>query len=179
MIIDEFILQQAAIKKHPSASAQDIDSLRNWHFNHQYRAIDVAEQSYLSHTRDLFSVVPKDKTPLRRLLERWSTFRKHWLWREEKSPELPLYDRDNVSYTSDKKINAFITVLILMVGTAMLIAPMWTLEFLTSPLAKLGTITAFIIVFLGMISYASVAKPFEVLAATAAWVFCDEETNES
>lgn len=171
--IDEFVLQQAQTKKHAAASAQDIDSLRNWHFNHQHRAIDADEQLYLSHTRDLFSVVPKYKTPLRRLLEKWTTFRKHWLWKEEKPPALPLYDRDGVNYThinytSDKKINAFTTFLILAVGTAMLIAPMWTLEFLTSPLAKLGTITAFIIVFLGMISYATVAKPFEVLAATAA-----------
>jgi hypothetical protein len=39
---------------------------------------------------------------------------------------------------------------------------------LTETAHKLGTITAFIVVFLGMISYASVAKPFEVLAATAA-----------
>jgi len=32
----------------------------------------------------------------------------------------------------------------------------------------LGTITAFIMLFLTIISYATVAKPFETLAATAA-----------
>ncbi|KUJ07663.1 uncharacterized protein LY89DRAFT_601279 [Mollisia scopiformis] len=94
-LADEFVLQQAEIKKHPTASPRDINSLQNWHFNHQYRAIDGAEQAYLSHTRDLYSVVPKEKTPLRRLLERSATFRIHWLWKEEKPPELPLFERDN------------------------------------------------------------------------------------
>ncbi len=165
---DEFVLQQAEIKKHPTASAQDINSLQNWHWNHQNRAIDAAEHDYLNHTDDLFSVVPKYKTPLRRLLEKSASFRIHWLWKEEKAPELPLYDKDVVNYISDNKIDSFITILIIAVGMAMLIAPMWVLEFLTNPLAKLGTITAFIVVFLGMISYATVAKPFEVLGATAA-----------
>lgn len=158
------MLQQTQIKKHPTASAQDIRSLQNWHYNHQYRAIDTAEQAYLSHTRDLFSVIPKDRTPLRRLLEKSASFRIHWLWREEKPPDLLLYDRDEVKYTSDKKINAFTTVLILTVGVAMIVAPMWILEYQKTAATKLGTITAFVVAFLGMISYASVAKPFEVLA---------------
>lgn len=51
---------------------------------------------------------------------------------------------------------------------AMLIGPMWVLEYLSKPVAKLGTITAFVVVFLGCVSYATVVKPFEVLAATAA-----------
>ncbi|CZR67627.1 uncharacterized protein PAC_17526 [Phialocephala subalpina] len=166
---NEFVLQQAEIKKHPTASSQDVQSLQIWHWNHQNRAIDPSEASYLSHPLDLFSVVPKEKTPLRRLLERWKTFRIHWLWKEEKAPELPLYDKENVNYISDKKIDTFITVLIIVVGMAMLIAPMWVLEYLSKPVAKLGTITAFVVVFLGCVSYASVAKPFEVLAATAAY----------
>ncbi|KAF8851018.1 hypothetical protein BDZ45DRAFT_661102 [Acephala macrosclerotiorum] len=166
---NEFVLQQAEIKKHPTASSQDVKSLQIWHWNHQNRAIDKPEHEYLNHSRDLFSVVPKEKTPLRRLLERWKTFRSHWFWKEEKAPELPLYDKENVNYISDKKIDTFITVLIIVVGMAMLIAPMWVLEYLTKPVAKLGTITAFVVVFMGCVSYASVAKPFEVLAATAAY----------
>lgn len=186
--IDEFVLQQAEIKKHPTASSQDVKSLQIWHWNHQNRAIDKAEHAYLNHSRDLFSVVPKVKTPLRRLLERWKTFRSHWVWKEKKAPVLPLYDKENVNYISDKKIDTFITVLIIVVGKlqmmdgrwmgcnadfrlsgmAMLIAPMWVLEYLTKPVAKLGTITAFVVVFLGCFSYATVVKPFEVLAATAA-----------
>jgi hypothetical protein len=73
-----------------------------------------------------------------------------------------------VTYISDKRVDTFAYVVIVGVGMAMLIAPMWVLEFLDSQLVKLATITTFIIAFLAMISGASSAKPFEVLAATAA-----------
>jgi hypothetical protein len=112
--------------------------------------------------------VPREKAPLRYLLEKSRKFRIHWFWNDKNAPELPIYDQGVVNYTSDKRIDSFITVLIVGVGMCMLIAPMWILEFLTTPLSKLGTITAFIVVFLGMINYASTAKPFEILAATAA-----------
>lgn len=73
-----------------------------------------------------------------------------------------------ITYISDKRIDRFITVVIVVVGMMMLIAPMWILQSLADQTQKLGTITAFIVVFLGLISYTSVAKPFEALAATAA-----------
>ena len=92
----------------------------------------------------------------------------HSFWRDEKSPELPVYDQDLVTYFSDKKVDRFITIVIVGIGTVMLIAPLWNLQALTTPILKLGTITAFIMLFLTIISYATVAKPFETLAATAA-----------
>ena len=45
---------------------------------------------------------------------------------------------------------------------------MWILQALDKNNHKLGVITAFVVVFLGLVSYATVAKPFETLAATAA-----------
>lgn len=51
----------------------------------------------------------------------------------------------------------------------MLISPIWILHALGGKaVQKLGTITAFIFAFLCMVSYASVAKPFEALGAIAA-----------
>lgn len=52
----------------------------------------------------------------------------------------------------------------------MLIAPMWILEFLGSGKVKLGVITGFIVVFLGLFSGMTDAKPFETLTATAGLV---------
>ncbi len=85
-----------------------------------------------------------------------------------KATTLPVYDAQMVTYSSDKRIDTFINVVIITVGMVMLIAPMWILNFLDGGTKKLGTITAFIVGFLGMISYSSSAKPFEALAATAA-----------
>ena len=62
----------------------------------------------------------------------------------------------------------FMTVLIVGIGTVMLLVPMWILQALDKNNHKLGVITAFVVVFLGLVSYATVAKPFETLAATAA-----------
>jgi hypothetical protein len=101
--------------------------LEHWHWNHEHRAISVAEQSYLSdkHKRDLFSVVSKDKTPLRSLLERSHRFRIHSFWKDNKAPPLPTYEQDTIAYISDKRIDKFVTVVIVGVGLGMLIAPMW------------------------------------------------------
>jgi accessory gene regulator protein AgrB len=73
-----------------------------------------------------------------------------------------------VKLSSGKRIDRFITVIIMSIGLTMLIAPMWILQALDDPRKKLAVITAFIVVFLGMVSYATVAKLPEILAATAA-----------
>jgi hypothetical protein len=168
LLLDTFILQQAELKKYPQPSTQDIISLENWHWNHNNCAIAEEEKAYLSQKHDLFSLVPRVKTPLRRLLDRSRKFKLHRFWHSKDKPELPFYDDKVVTYTSDKRIDRFITVIIITVGMAMLIAPIWILQALKQPIPKLGTITAFIVLFLGMLSYATVAKPFETLAATAA-----------
>jgi len=158
------------LRKYPVAPQHDIQSLLNWHTNHNSCAIADEEREYLSRKHDLISLVPKVKTPLRRLLEKSSNFKLHWFWKDKDGPELPLYDRNEVRFFSDKKIDAFITVIITALGTVMLIVPLWVLPNLQGLNAKLGIITAFVVVFLGFVAYTTVAKPFESLAAAAAYV---------
>lgn len=174
------MLQQAELKKFPQAARPDLKSVRNWHFNHGGKdledgevdltccAISPEEQEYLNHPQDLFSVVPREKAPLRRLLDRSRKFRIASFWKSKDAPGLPIYDQDVITYTSDKRIDRFVTVLIVGSGTMMLLVPMWILQALDKSNHKLGVITAFVVVFLGLVSYATVAKPFETLAATAA-----------
>lgn len=64
------------------------------------------------------------------------------------------------------------SVVIMSIGTLMLIAPLWILQALQSLSSKPEVITAFIVLFLGMILWVTVAKPVETLAAAAAYVFC-------
>lgn len=49
----------------------------------------------------------------------------------------------------------------------MLIVSLWVLEIVHRPYSKLGIISGFIVLFLGMTSFATAARPFETLAATA------------
>ena len=122
----------------------------------------------MHHSQDLFSVVPREKAPVRRLLDRSRKFRIASFWRSKDAPGLPIYDQDVITDSSDKRIDRFVTVLIVGIGTVMLLVPMWILQALDKNNHKLGVITAFVVVFLGLVSYATVAKPFETLAATAA-----------
>lgn len=166
---DEFMLQRAKMQMYPEAPLQNIQNIVTWHNNHQNRAISEEEQSYLYRPLDLFSLVPKEKSPLRRLLERSPRFRIHHFWRHKRQPELPVYDKDVITYISDKRIEKFATAIIVIVGLVMIITPMWILQALGGrTVHKLGTITAFIVGFLGIVSYATAAKPFETLGATAA-----------
>lgn len=167
-LLDAFMLQQSSLQKAPPTCPQDIKNLRNWHYNHSELAISAAETAYLNHDLDLYSVVPKEKTPLRRLLDRSRKFRIHSLWKSAKAPKLPVYDQDVITYTDDKRVDRFVTIVIVGVGTVMLLMPMWILQALHSNNLKLVVITIFVVVFLGLVGYATVAKPFETLAATAA-----------
>jgi hypothetical protein len=165
---DAFMLQQVELRKFPRPSDHDVENISNWHWNHGNCAVDEEEQKYLTHVHDLYSLVPRIKTPLRHLVDKSRSFKMHWLWRQQKVPELPLYDRDHVFYGSDRNIDRLMTIIVITIGTVMLIVPMWILPNLKGANAKLGTITAFMLLFLGLVSYTTVAKPFETLAATAA-----------
>ncbi|PMD29656.1 hypothetical protein L207DRAFT_593226 [Hyaloscypha variabilis F] len=165
-----FLLQQGELsRQYPTAPPHAIKSLLNWHANHNNGAIETEEQRYLTKKHDLISLVPKSITPLERLLESSGWFKLHLIWKDKDVPELPLYDTNVVTLFSDGKIDRFIAVVITALGTLMLVVPLWVLPNLEDMNAKLGTITAFVVVFLGLVAYTTTAKPFETLAATAAY----------
>ncbi|RYP88543.1 hypothetical protein DL769_000239 [Monosporascus sp. CRB-8-3] len=167
--LDEVILQQSMLRKYPQAPRRDVKSIKNWHFNHDYRAIDEEEQKYLEHTDDLICVVQKDKTLLRKAIDNSLRLRTLPFWRYKKDEiVVPAYDAGNVSYYKDKRMDGFASVLMVSVGVIMLITPLWILQSLASLNMKLAVITAFILVFLLVVSYFMATKPLEGLGATAA-----------
>ena len=162
------MIQFAALKKLSKALKHDIESLKTWHWNHNEAAISPEEQSYLTDESDLFSLVPQERTSLRRFLDRSKLFRTSALWKKQSS-QIPVYDQDEVTAFSDKKVDRFISFIIVSIGLAMLIGPMWILYALSSSLQKMGTITGFIVLFLALVASATTARPLEALAATAAY----------
>jgi hypothetical protein len=58
---------------------------------------------------------------------------------------------------------------IILMGLVMLLAPLWWLEKVSSSETRLKIITGFIIVFMVAMSTATVNRPFEVVASTAAY----------
>jgi hypothetical protein len=116
---------------------------------------------------DLFTLIPKDRSPLRCLFECSSPFRFFQLW--QKNPtvsDLPVYIQ-HVHYSSDKRIDHFVMLTTVVIGLVMLIAPIWILAFTDPIVLKLTMITIFILL-LSLVSLGTNAKPYESLAATAA-----------
>jgi len=74
------------------------------------------------------------------------------------------------TYYSHTKLDSAVYAVIIVAGLLLLISPMWALQFVTEDVKRLAIITGFILVFTALLSSATVAKPFEVLAATAACV---------
>ena len=164
---DELILQHSQIRARPQVPKKDLCSLENWFYNNG-NAILAEEMDYIKHHSDLFSLVPTPKSPLRSLLERSSHFRLLRLWQQNEVDHSARQD-ENVHYISDRKIDSFIATFIISLGLIMLIAPLWILAFLGGLVQRLGVISAFIVLFVALVSITTVAKPFESLAAAAAY----------
>ena len=165
-VLDELVLQHSQIRNRPQVPKKDVRSLDNWFYNHE-NAILAEETNYIKHPSDLFSLVPTPKTPLRSLLEHSSHFRLLRLWQQNGVDHSASEDK-NVHYISDKKIDRFIASFIMSLGLIMLIAPLWILAFVGGLVPRLGVISAFIVLFVALVSVTTVAKPFESLAAAAA-----------
>ena len=78
---------------------------------------------------------------------------------------------DTTVYVRESAIDKFVTGITLLLGLGMIVGPLWWLHFLSmeqpDPLARLQVITGFSVVFTALLSILTVAKPFEILAATA------------
>ena len=164
--VDDLVLQHSQIRARPKVPKKDIISLENWFYNHK-NAILPAETEYINRPSDLFTLVPASKSPLRLLLERSRRFRLLRIWRQKPSDSAMVRD-ENVHYISDAKIDHFVTIFIMSIGLIMLIAPLWILTYLGGLARRLAVSSAFIVLFVVLISWTTVAKPFESLAAAAA-----------
>ncbi|KAF9695172.1 hypothetical protein EKO04_007093 [Ascochyta lentis] len=166
---NELLIQNSTLRDQPAVAQRHVESLNIWHENVPY-AVDDAEKKYLDQPHDLIRVVPKSVAPVRRLLEKSSRFRLSKLWALE-NPPLPQHSvhPEEIHYSSDAKIDNAVGVTITMLGMIMLIAPLWILNETSGPRARLAIITGFIVIFLGLIAFTTVAKPFESLAAAAAY----------
>jgi hypothetical protein len=68
----------------------------------------------------------------------------------------------------EERAESFFTKAAMLVGLCMLIGPFWILQFVDSPLQRLSIITTFVILFLIILSLATIERPFESPAGSAA-----------
>lgn len=83
------------------------------------------------------------------------------------------FETETTVYHKDEVVDKIVTCVTVMLGLAMLICPLWLLQHISAQQPnleiRLGVITGFICLFTILLSLFTVAKPFEVLAATAAY----------
>jgi uncharacterized membrane protein len=134
----------------------------------QRGAIDVREAEFATHKSDLISINSRSSAPLGQWLE---ACRKLHLWRIFRAKEVPdLHITSPATvYSSNQKFDGLTTASIIFMGLVMLLAPMWWLEYVSESENRLKIITGFICVFIVIMSTATIHRPFEVVASTAAY----------
>jgi hypothetical protein len=168
---DKLVLQHSQLRARPPVPGEDVQSVKEWLKNKE-TAIADDEVEYLNHVPDLFQLVSKNKSSLRRLLERSDHFRTFPVFRRPSTSvcEDFIADDEHVHYHDDSKIDHAVTLIVLTLGVIMIVSPLWILEFVHGSIKRLGIITMYIVLFITLLSVTTVAKPFESLAAAAAYV---------
>lgn len=82
-------------------------------------------------------------------------------------PSIPAHS--TTTRIDDGPLNAFASTSVFVAAITMLIAPLWILTKTEIMDQKLGIITAFLMLFLGVLNWGTVSRPFEILAATAGY----------
>lgn len=170
--IDELVLQHSELRARSKVTAKNINSLQNWHYNNP-TAINEPETKYIDNKKDLFALHTKSKNPLREWLEKSQRFRLMRLWiKPTGTPnESNTYLQDaNIVYTRDKRLEMFSAFIVTILGLTMLIVPIWALAYVSRQALRLGLITAFIALFVIVVSAITAARPIETLAGAAAYV---------
>lgn len=165
MCLDQFIETYSKIRARPRADKDQIENIKNWHAR---GAIAEPEQYHKGHEGDLISINHRARPPLGRLLEAIPKFDRLPLFREKPLPGVHQLGK-TTTYSSNSRLDLFTNVSIISSGLVMLLAPMWWLKFVGDSTKKLGVMTGFICLFVALMSTATVNKPFEIVAATAAY----------
>ncbi|KAF1969059.1 hypothetical protein BU23DRAFT_591869 [Bimuria novae-zelandiae CBS 107.79] len=162
---NQYVETYSKVRARPRADSDQLDNLAQWQ---KRGAIDKIEQYHLNHEGDLISINHRTRPPLGRFLESF-----------QKLHRLPFFRAKHVrgvhqtspatAYSSNSRFDTITNLGIIGGGLVMLLVPLWWLDYVNDSTKKLGVMTGFIFVFVGLMSTATVNKPFEVVAATAAY----------
>ncbi|KAI9641351.1 hypothetical protein NHQ30_010153 [Ciborinia camelliae] len=163
----KFVGLHASLKTRPPVKPAQIENIKNWHRKNE-GAIYKEELKYLDTDEDLMTIVPINKTPLRRALEHFEWFKTVNYFRRHPTKTKASYDAGTIFYHSDDKIQTFDSGIVILLGVIMLLIPLWILEAMQSKKAILGVISVFVVGFMLLVQVVTLAKPYETLAAAAA-----------
>jgi len=162
---DQYIDTFSRIRARPKADSRQIHNLNTFMGR---RAIEKEERKFADYKQDLISINPKAASPLGRCLEATRLIRlSSWL-QAKVDPDSQIVS-EYVHYGSDSALATLTTISIILLGFAMLLGPMWWLNFVSNGTYRLAIITVFLFIFMLLMSLATNNRPFEVVASAAAY----------
>lgn len=164
-LVDEFLVAHSHVQEWPIARKYHVENVKNWFFNNP-GAIAEQEREFINQTGDLVALGCSPPTPLRNLARQFPWLIK--LLPVRATPRTQHVQSPSTNYHNVNKVEKALFIVVVALGLLLLLGPMWALQFVSDNVKRLGIITGFILVFTALLSAASVAKPFEVLAAIAA-----------
>ncbi|OTA97450.1 hypothetical protein M434DRAFT_391911 [Hypoxylon sp. CO27-5] len=167
---DRLLLDHFSLRNMATAPKRNIKNIESW-FTVNQGAIMDEETCFIKHQDDLVSSC-REKSFLRNFFEERIVLRTKaflGLFRTQPPPTMSLHDQSRTYHFSDKGIDAFGSIAIFIAALVMLIAPLWILQALEDIHSKLAVITSFVVTCLFCLSFGTVGRPFEKLAATAGY----------
>ncbi|KAF1991241.1 hypothetical protein K402DRAFT_173849 [Aulographum hederae CBS 113979] len=169
---DRLLWYHSNLKARPSAPKHVIQNIRNW-FEDNKHAIKDEEQQFIERDQDLMAVVSRERTPLRKILEKIPLF-KGWRCFHSRKDQDHQYTTHFVSdttfYYSDTAVDILVTAIILLLGLGMLLGPAWWLQRVETLTQRLEIISLFVPLFTLLLVMVTPVRPFETVAATSAYV---------
>ncbi|KAF2465012.1 uncharacterized protein BDR25DRAFT_295794 [Lindgomyces ingoldianus] len=161
---NQYVETFSKIRSRPKADKRQVKNLKEFF---KRGAINEKESAVASNERDLMSINSQATSPLGRMLEACRLIRLSRLVEAKRDPTAT--NSPYTHYASDTALANLTTGSIILLGFCMLLGPMWWLEYVSNSRKRLVIITVFIAIFMGLMSTATVNKPFEVVASSAAY----------
>lgn len=162
---DDLVHSFARIKSKATAQDSQIRNVENW-FKNYPDAIDGEEQHFRGKAGDLFPILSKPKSPLVLFLQQSRLLR----FRFRLSKRADRVDSPQTKYTSEQGLETFATWSIIVVGLGMSFGSIWWLNYVKENVHRLAIITVSATLFTIWSWLAAGNRPFEILAAFAAYM---------
>ncbi|KAJ9144696.1 hypothetical protein NKR23_g5830 [Pleurostoma richardsiae] len=164
---DSLLYHYMQLKNRPKTTPTVTRNIGLW-FNNRNNPIHADEAGFLSQ-QDLISVARFEKPPLRTIFEQRVLLPLAKRWNRHYPRDETLLSENTTAIVAPEPIDTFLTFFIFLVATAMLVVPLWALAIVTGMFRKLGIITICLFLFLGVLNWGTLSRPFEILAATAGY----------
>ncbi|KAI4131594.1 MAG: hypothetical protein LQ347_002903 [Umbilicaria vellea] len=172
---NHFVLEYSQQKALPDASTHQVENVKNWMNNANGQIIDK-EAEFINHEGDLMAVVAHEKTPLRRLMDRYDIF--DYFRCCQTGLDKRTYDQFSTTVTTNEAfIHQYARFFTIVIGLVFIIAPFWSSPLLTavqdSLQIRLVIVTWLVVLFGVFMAIGTLATPFNtvgIITVYAAWL---------